>query len=184
MPAEKHDFWVATMFPLSRRGETNRWEMSLEWDYLISSKIMFVEGPIDVAPLVAVAENLSKVEDVPLNYSDVFLVSSRARAIFDDLGPGDIQWIPTTIRCGERTHPDPYWTMHVLRTIDCADPPSVYSIRGEKPYYVRFKVDPSKVPPEVAAFRVKHAGAGPIVRDSVRQAFRKAKINGIDFYPT
>jgi hypothetical protein len=98
MAAETHEFWRMTLFPVDAKTSRRRWEMTTqesgEYHYLLRAQ----DGPIEVVPIVAEAENLTMVEDVPLNYASVILASARARQIFDDLGPGDIQWIPVTVR--------------------------------------------------------------------------------------
>ena len=49
-------------------------------------------------------------------------------------------------------------------------------------YHVRPHIVPERVPANISMFRVAHAFASPVIRDSVRRALRRAKVTGCDFY--
>lgn len=182
----KRDFWVFSYAKGagSARGEEARWGIDSNLPVEITNDFKRQVGPVSVPaePYVASAERGDRIEDVPWVYQDFYVVSDRVRRIFDEYSPGDCQFLPIDIRIKGRSLRLPYWILHCLHTIDCADPDKSYRVDNPDLYYVSATVLPEKVPPNTCTFRIAHSAPWPVVRESLRRIIVKNKITGCMFY--
>ncbi len=170
----------------SQKAEEARWLVDVDVTLELSRSINWGEGEIVVpSRLVAEAERDTEIEDVPFVPQDVYVLSDRTRAVFEEHSPGDCQFFPIDIRFQGKSLGLKYWVMHCLHTIDCVDPARSYrpSPNREPPYYVKAAVNPDKVPSHINTFRIRYSSRRPVVRDFLRKIIVKAKITGCDFYP-
>lgn len=187
--ADKSGFWVFSYAAGlgSRAAEERRWCLATNLTLQQLETIRYQEGPIPAfdAPLTAEAERPHDVEDVPFVYQNFYVVSHRVRDMVEEAGPGDCQFLAIDIRYRGESLGLTYWVMRAMWIIDCADPERSYNVNkpGEVPLYMRARIIPSKVPPEVSTFRIRFGTHQPIVRDALRRRMLRAKVSGALFYP-
>lgn len=187
MTTSKRDFWVfgcSGEDPWRKRENDPYWAISTNLKLNDLNLIMRSDGPIRLAaPLVGEAERSEPV-DVALSYQHLHIVSDRVRHIVAEAGPTDCQFIPIDIQCRGKSLGLNHWVMHVLRTVECADPEKSLNLNkvGQPPFYMlRTVIVPEQVPPDVSTFRLKHGTDRPIIRDSLRRNLVQAKVTGCLF---
>jgi hypothetical protein len=193
MKEPKNEFWMMSCRAgAGTRAEDKRWGLvapeltnRVRFEYL--DRLENHIGQIEPPPfgLTFEAERDTRVDDAPWPDESVFLVSDRFKSMLEAAGPDDCQYFPVDIRYKGKPIPHPYWALHVIHTVDCADPAKSYSTTGGTPgsvYHIRAAIIPEKVPPERAIFRIKDGAPTPCVRDSLKRALVKAKITGVMFY--
>jgi hypothetical protein len=108
-----------------------------------------------------------------------FVLSERAVNVLIPLACDSLQFYPVTIRYREEILSVRYYIMHVVHTLDCADPEQSYPI---EPPYVRPVIIQERVPKHIMVFHVKDAVGYIVVRSNVRSAMLRAKLTGCMFF--
>lgn len=190
MKQHTQNFWVWSFSRgMGTPAENRRWTLTTSVPLWFREAINYQDGKIasPAAPIIAEANRLTRVEDVPWTFQGFLIVSDRTRLLIDHYCQDNCEFFPVEIRCRGRHTNLKYWAVHIIHTIDCADRSKSYKILGDstnndKTLYLRAVVIEEKVPQSVSIFRIANASSGSIVRASFRNVLRRERVTGCTFY--
>ena len=116
------------------------------------------------------------------------IVSNKAKAIFEQLAPGETDFLPVSIQASDGAVRSDYYLVIFRNVLKCMDmKKSVYSMDKDMPGHIMPPYQPNVVLDTLRIgdskmFRISQAPCYMMVREDVKDAIEKAGLTGFGFY--
>jgi hypothetical protein len=122
-----------------------------------------------------------------INLSELAVVSERLKELLEGKSLASVEYLPVTIRNHKgRAAPRRYFILHATSVQDCLDVPvsgctHSHMVPTDIVAVERLVIDPARVDPAVALFRIKDFGSPLLIRRGLAEELDGAGLRGLSF---